>query len=229
MCGRYNLKTGSHELAAVFAALRGDQFHWEPRYNIAPTQPVVVVRLREDRQRELSLLRWGLVPSWAKDPARAASMINARSETVDTKPAFRAAFKRRRCLLPATGFYEWCQAGRSRQPVLIRLQQTEPFAFAGLWETWTDPAGGELETCTILTTAANGLLAGLHDRMPVILAPDDYEDWLNCPEPELPSLHRLWTPYSAKQMELVDVESYVNNVRNEGPECERPVSRGLFD
>lgn len=229
MCGRYNLKSSAAELSAFFAALRDPAFDVQPRYNIAPTQPTVVVRLSESGQRELTHMLWGLVPSWSKDPTHGASLINARSETVDTKPSFRAAFKRRRCLIPATGFYEWQKQGKSKQPYLIRVRQPQPFAFAGLWESWLDPEGAELQTCTIITTVANELLADLHDRMPVILEPEDYDRWLVTPEADIKTLGSLFQSYPADLMELFPVDAWVNNARHEGPRCEQRLAPGLFD
>ncbi|MCA8991961.1 MAG: SOS response-associated peptidase [Planctomycetaceae bacterium] len=229
MCGRYNLKTSQQELREVFDVLRGDNFQLVPRYNIAPTQPVLIVRMAEQPEREFAHVQWGLIPSWAKDPNIGAKMINARSETVQTKPAFRAAFKRRRCLIPANGFYEWKQQGRSKQPHLIQLQGEQVFGFAGLWETWCDPEGGELSTCTIITTAANELLQPLHERMPVILRPEDHEEWLTCPEEDIESLHHLMGPFPSQLMQVREVDAWVNSARHEGPRCEQSPARGLFD
>lgn len=168
MCGRFTLRVPAAELVEIFRLLRRPDV--QPRYNIAPTQPVAVVR-RIDRGRELSMLRWGLVPSWAKDPKIGARMINARAETVATKPAFRTALRRRRCLVPADGFYEWAKsAGGTKQPHYITRRDGRPFAFAGLWESWDGPDGSSIESCTIVTTEANDLVGRIHDRMPVILS-----------------------------------------------------------
>lgn len=229
MCGRYNLKTSLQELREVFNVLRSDNFELAPRYNIAPTQPVLIVRMAEQLEREFAHVQWGLIPSWAKDPNIGAKMINARSETVQTKPAFRAAFKRRRCLIPANGFYEWKQQGRSKQPHLIQLQGEHVFGFAGLWETWCDPEGGEFSSCTIITTSANELLQPLHERMPVILRPEDYEEWLTCPEEDIESLQHLMGSFPSQLMQIREVDAWVNSARHEGPRCEQPPPKSLFD
>ena len=150
------------------------------RYNIAPTQPIPVIRQHPKAPiRELSLMRWGLIPSWAKDPSAAAQMINARSETAATKPAFRDPVKFRRCLIPADGFYEWVKTGKAQQPCCFEINEGELFAFAGIWDRWKDPSGNWIKTCSILTTAPNAVTSGVHDRMPVILDPDNYDLWLD--------------------------------------------------
>jgi putative SOS response-associated peptidase YedK len=174
MCGRYSLTTPTEALVALFAA--GPLEGFSPRYNIAPTQLVPAVRMSEG-ERAWAWLRWGLIPSWAKDPAIGNRMINARAETVADKPAFRAALRRRRCLLPADGFYEWEKRDGAKQPYHIALADRAPFAFAGLWEHWQGDEA--IESCTILTTAANRRLAPIHPRMPVILAPEHYDIWLD--------------------------------------------------
>jgi len=203
--------------------LLADGVEWTARYNIAPTQDVAVVRQRSGEGRELSLLHWGLIPSWADDPAIGNRMINARSESLATKPAFRDAFRRRRCLVVADGFYEWKQAARPKQPYHIRLADERPFAFAGLWEHWQR---GELmiESCTIVTTAANDLLRPLHDRMPAILDPADYATWLDsqCQEPE--TLETLLTPFPADRMTINSVSTAVNSPRHDSPQCLAPAA-----
>lgn len=208
------------ELQEVFDLFREPEF--SPRYNIAPTQSVAVIR-RTDAGNELSMLRWGLIPSWAKDVKIGASLINARGETVATKPAFRSAFKRRRCLIPADGFYEWKQTGtKTKQPYYISLKQELPFAFAGLWESWTSPEGGTIESCTIITTEANDALKELHDRMPVILNAADRAAWL---DPDIPSdaLTSVLAPYPATEMQTYPVGTLVNKAANDVPECLRRV------
>ena len=187
MCGRYTLATPVAELSRIFGF--PELPNLSPRYNIAPTQDIAAVRLLpEEERRELVLMRWGLVPYWADDPSIGSRMINARSESVAEKPAFRSAFARRRCLVLVDGFYEWQQhgvpKGGKKQPFRIRRRDGQPFAFAGLWESWKGPKGGPalehpLETATIVTTDANRVLKPLHDRMPVILAPEDYDAWLD--------------------------------------------------
>ncbi|MCS7040325.1 MAG: SOS response-associated peptidase, partial [Anaerolineae bacterium] len=179
MCGRFTLTASGDELASLFDLEQAPNL--EPRYNIAPTQPVAVVRLdREGRRREFTLMRWGLIPSWAKDIHIGNRLINARAETLTEKPAFRTAFRRRRCLIPANGFYEWQKptAGR-KQPYFIGLPDRRPFAFAGLWEHWEGADGSVLDSCAIITTAANERVRVLHDRMPVILERTDFGDWLD--------------------------------------------------
>lgn len=199
------------------------------RYNIAPTQPVGIVRLdRGGAEREWALVHWGLIPSWAKDPGIGARMINARGETVAEKPSFRAAMKRRRCLVPADGFYEWKRIGKRKQPYHIRLRSHSPFAFAGLWEIWAGPDGSELESCTLITTTPNELMAEVHDRMPVILAPEDYAQWLGTGQDadrrEIGQLQHLIRPYDATDMEAYPVSTSVNNPMHEGESLISPVS-----
>ncbi len=220
MCGRFTMRLTPSELQQVFDLFREPEI--VPRYNIAPTQSVPVIR-RTDEGNDLSMMRWGLIPSWAKDVKIGASLINARSKTAATKPAFRSAFKRRRCLIPADGFYEWKKTGeKTKQPYLIGLKKAEPFAFAGMWEIWKSPEGNSLESCTILTTDANSLLRELHDRIPVILDQKDYEAWLDS---EIPSegLAPLLQSYPSDSMQTVAVSTLVNNARNEKPECVVPV------
>ena len=183
-----------------------------PNYNVAPTQDVAAVRSVDDR-RELVSLRWGLVPGWAPDLAIGSRMINARAESVAEKPSYRSAFKKRRCLIVADGFFEWQKQGKTKQPYLIRLKGAEPFCFAGLWERWK-----EVETCTIITTEANELMAPIHDRMPVILAPADYALWLDEAVQEPERLTPLLRPF-AGAMEAYPVRALVNNVRNNSAEC----------
>lgn len=176
MCGRFTLRTPATGIAETLGLEPLPLF--EPRFNICPTQPVLVVRSGE-AGRAWGHLRWGLVPSWSRDPSGAAKLINARGETVADKPSFRAAFKRRRCLIPADGYYEWQKLPRGKQAFHIHLPTEAPFAFAGLWETWHGEDGTELETCTIITTAANDPLRPIHDRMPVVLDPSDFDLWLD--------------------------------------------------
>jgi len=179
MCGRYRLSRRKQIVEEYFESV-SDERNWEPRYNIAPTQPVAVIRQNAERPiRALSLMRWGLIPSWAKDASGAASMINARSETASTKPAFSDALKFRRCLIPADGFYEWKRSSGWKQPFCFEVNNGELFAFAGLWDRWKDATGNWLTTCSILTTTPNAVTSTVHDRMPVILDPDVYKIWLD--------------------------------------------------
>jgi len=212
MCGRFLLKSPVVELQGAFGFV--ERPNLEPRFNIAPTQTVAIVRLRANGDgRELALVRWGLVPAWAKEPSIGSRMINARAEGIATKPAFRAAFRQRRALVLADGFYEWRKvegAGR-KQPMLIRRRDHAPFAFAGLWERWRGP-DGSLETCTIVTTAANALLAPIHDRMPVILGPADHEAWL---DPARPNGEALLRPCPTEELEAVPVSTRVNSPRHD--------------
>jgi len=199
-----------------------------PRYNIAPTQPVAVVRVAASGGgREWALVQWGLVPSWAKDPTIGARMINARSETVAEKPSYRAAFRRRRCIAPADGFFEWVRGEKRKQPMYITARGGQPFGIAALWEHWVGSDGSEIESCTLLTTEANELLAPIHDRMPVILEPDDYGLWLgdgrDASTKEQEALRHLLRPYRSEGMDMVPVSLYVNNAMHEGTRCIAPV------
>jgi putative SOS response-associated peptidase YedK len=190
-----------------------------PRYNIAPTQSILAILVR-DGQQQFDYFRWGLIPSWAKDTKIAASLLNARSETVAEKPAYRAAFKSRRCLIPADGYYEWKREGKAKQPYLYEINRGQPFAFAGLWESWRGPAGNDapLLTCSVLTTEANSLAAAVHDRMPVILQPADYQAWLD-PATRPDALKPLLRPYEPDAMTARPISQFVNNARNEGEQC----------
>lgn len=178
MCGRFTLFEPDQVLAREFGV--SDFPPRSPRYNIAPSQPITAVRAAPSGSgREIALLRWGLIPSWSKDPATGNRLINARAETAREKPSFRNAFRRHRCLIPTSGFYEWQRQERGKQPYFIRMRNGHPFAFAGLWDRWERPDEGAVETCTILTTAANDVLAPIHDRMPVIVPPGEYDRWLD--------------------------------------------------
>ena len=222
MCGRYTLGAPDDDLADLFDLPEVSAL--EPRYNIAPTQPIPVVRLATAREvRELGMLHWGLIPSWSKDPAIGARMINARCETAAAKPAFRAAFVQRRCLIPADGFYEWQRTGGRKQPHYIRKADRSPFAFAGLWEHWEGPEGSVIESCTILTTAANALLVPLHDRMPVILEPSDYALWLDAAVNDASRVQPLLRPYEPDDLIAHPVSTHVNNPRNEDERCVQPL------
>jgi putative SOS response-associated peptidase YedK len=222
MCGRFTLYASPEQLAELFDLPELPIL--APRFNIAPTQPVGIVRIDpRTRQRAWVLTLWGLIPSWSKDPSIGARMINARAETVPEKPSFRAAFKRRRCLVPASGFYEWKQAGKVKQPYFIYPQDGGLFALAGLWETWVGPDGSEVDSCTILTTDPNDLMATIHNRMPVILSPEDWREWLGVggddPPAKLSKLLHLFRPFPADRMRSHQVSSYVSNARNEGEAC----------
>jgi len=224
MCGRFTLKASPAEMAASFELFREPE--WAPRFNIAPSQPIGGIRNVEG-QREWSQLRWGLIPSWAKDEKIGYRMINARCETVHEKPSFRSAFKRRRCLIPVDGFYEWTAVGEGRskpkQPFHIRRTDQQTFAFAGLWECWTSADGSKVESCTIVTTSANSLLAQIHDRMPVILNPNEYAAWLD-PDVEAEALQQLLVPHGADAYEMYPVAFDVNNARTERAGLHLPIN-----
>lgn len=226
MCGRFTLYVSPELIAELFGLAEPPVL--VARYNIAPTQPVGLVRIDpHTKARTWALAYWGLIPAWSKDPSAAARMINARAETAPEKPSFRAAFRRRRCLIPASGFYEWKQVEKGKQPHYILPADDRPFGFAGLWESWTSPDGSEIESCTILTTDANELMAPVHNRMPVILAPDDYAAWLGAGVDDTPAalaaLQHRFRPYPSAGMKLYPVSTYVNNPRNEGEACVEPV------
>ena len=197
-----------------------------PRYNIAPTQEVLAVRSDGDGNRA-EMMRWGLVPSWAKDPKIGNRMINARSETLSERPSFRAAYKRRRCLIVADSFYEWKRDGRSRTPIRIMLESEEPFAFAGLWESWKRPDENWMLSCTIITTSANELVSEIHDRMPVILDPDVESVWLDPDMDDTIALSELLVPYPSELMTAYEVSRIVNSAANDVPECIAPIGRLL--
>ena len=222
MCGRFTLRTPAQEIAALFQV---DQVVDLPlRFNIAPTQSVAVVRCQENTTaRELAMLHWGLIPAWAKDAKIGNRMINARSETAATKPSFRSAFRRRRCLIPADGFYEWQQTPDGKQPFYIRLSNDQPFGFAGLWERW-DRGDEPIQSCTILTTEANEKLRPLHDRMPVIVKPEDYARWLDPQCQRAEELMPLLCPYADDALVALPVSRVVNSPRNDRPECIQPLS-----
>lgn len=222
MCGRFTLTTDLQEVAARFAVPGPALENGGPRFNIAPTQMVVVVGA--DGQRFLRAMRWGLIPSWAPDPAMGSRLINARAETVAEKPSFRTALRRRRCLIPADGFYEWQKLGQVKQPVRIVLKSRATFGFAGLWDSWTAPNGEVIQSCTIITTAANELLREVHDRMPVILAPAAEQVWLDPKVVEPGELLPLLQAYPPGEMEYYPVSTTVNSPGNDGPECVQPTA-----
>jgi len=219
MCGRFVQYSDPDLYGEVFDL--GRTCAAAPRYNLAPSQQVLAVRLGADGVRELVPLRWGLVPAWSKGPDSRYSMINARAETVADKPAYRHAFRRRRCLIPSEGFYEWRAGPTGKQPCLIRRRDSAPFAMAGLWESWQGD-GGELQTCTILVTAANDLIAQIHDRMPVVLDQSDFPAWLDPNHPDPTALTALLRPADPAGWVIEPVSRRVNSPRNEGPDLIRP-------
>jgi len=213
MCGRYSITTPPDAVRAHFGY--GEQPNFPPRYNIAPTQPIPIVRL-EDGARHFALVRWGLIPSWVKDLKKLPMLINARAETAASKPSFRSAMRRRRCLIPADGFYEWQKRGKgAKQPYCIRQRGGGMFAFAGLWETWTGPEGEEIESAAIVTTDANQLLAPIHDRMPVILDPGDYAAWLDNEGTGPDEVQALLRPAPEEWLEAYPISTRVNRVAND--------------
>ncbi len=222
MCGRYSLTTPVEGLRRVFGFL--EQPNLAPRYNIAPSQEVAAVRLGEDGKRHFAQLRWGLIPSWAKEAKIGNRMINARAETVAEKPAFRAAFRRRRCLVLADGFYEWQKRDKgAKQPYRITLADGGPFGFAGLWESWRDRESGErIESATIIVTEANDLLRPIHDRMPVILSPEDFDAWLDTERPG-EAARALLRPYPAAALAATPISTRVNKVTNDDPAVIAPL------
>jgi len=213
MCGRFAQRSDPKRLAKEFKVEEVPQV--EARYNIAPTQEILAVRESPDG-REMTFFKWGLVPSWAKDVSMGARLINARSETIEEKPSFRDAFKKRRCIIPADGFYEWQRNGGKKQPFFFRMRDEHPFGFAGLWERWEGEGGQAINSCTILTTEANEVLRPVHDRMPVILHPGDYPLWLNGDERERVLLGELLRPYPAEEMIGYPVSMLVNSPSNKG-------------
>ncbi len=220
MCGRYTITSSPEVLRALFGYFEQPDF--PPRYNIAPTQPIPVVRL-EEGERHFALVRWGLIPSWVKDPNNFALLLNARGESVIEKPAFRNAMKRRRCLVPADGFYEWKPMGGRKQPYYIRARSGTPLAFAGLWETWTGPNGEEVETATIVTTRANRLLGAIHDRMPVIISPEAFDLWLDCANVDAVTASALIAPAPEDLLETWPVSAVVNRTANDNARLLEPV------
>lgn len=222
MCGRFTLFEPDKVLAKEFGV--SDFARGSPRYNIAPSQTVAAVRSASaGTGRELSLLRWGLIPSWSKDPAIGNRLINARAETAREKPSFRGAFRRHRCLIPANGFYEWQRLERGKQPYYVRRRDARVFAFAGLWDRWESPEKGVIETCTILTTSANAVLAPIHDRMPVILPPGEYDRWLDPSLKDPDSLAPLLVPFPPEEMLAYPVSPRVNPTTVDDERCIAPL------
>ncbi len=224
MCGRFSLGASATTLVAQFGLFEAPS--WSPRYNIAPTQEIlVVVKDPATASRQARRHRWGLIPSWAKDRSIGNQLINAQAETAATKPAFRVAFRKRRCLILADGFFEWKKENRHKQPYYIRLLNARAFAFAGLWEHWEGPEGKAIDSCTILTTTPNDLLRPLHHRMAVILAPEHYDLWLDPGIQEVDRLQPLLCPYPAENMTAYPVSTRVTNPANDHPECVEPIRR----
>jgi putative SOS response-associated peptidase YedK len=216
MCGRYAITLPPEAVRGYFRYV--DQPNFPPRYNVAPTQPIPIVRLDKGARR-FALVRWGFIPGFVKDLKQFPLIINARAEGIAEKPSFRAAIRRRRCLVVADGFYEWRREGKTKQPFLIKRPNGGPIGFAGLWETWSSPDGGEIDTACIITTGANATMAAVHDRMPVVLEPGAFDAWLD-PHAEGKDILPLLRPAEEDVLELVPVSSLVNKVSNDGPEVQ---------
>jgi putative SOS response-associated peptidase YedK len=226
MCGRYTFTASPEVLRALFAY--AEQPNFPPRYNIAPTQPIAIVRLVEGK-RQFALVRWGLLPSWVKDPKAFTLLINARGESAAEKPAFRAAMKRRRCLIPADGFYEWQATGERKRPFYVHAKSGKPLAFAGLWETWMGPNGEELETAAIVTTTANRTLKPIHERMPVIVPPEAFDFWLDGASVDATTAAALIAPAPDNLLEAYEISTAVNRTANDNPNLLEPVVPGKLE
>lgn len=223
MCGRFSLGKSDQDVADLFQLK--DVPAMRARYNIAPMQPIAAVVVAPGgTQRLCQHLEWGLAPPWVDDPTDGDRLINARSETADVKPSFRAAFRHRRCLIPADGFYEWQRTGRRKQPHFICLKDRALFAFAGLWEHWESADGSELNSCAILTTEPNALCAQIHNRMPAILPPDAYDRWLDPDNQDAIAIRTMLGPFPAEQMTAYAVSPHVNNPGNDDPRCIEPLA-----
>jgi putative SOS response-associated peptidase YedK len=217
MCGRYSLSIDFDVLEDRFTFRGGVQIPLRTKYNIAPTQEVLTV-VNDGSENQAQVMKWGLIPFWAKDPKIGSRMINARAETVVEKPVFREAFNKRRCLVVADGFYEWEKTPGGKVPMRIVLKSGEPFGFAGLWSTWKSPDGQSVKSCTIITTIANSLMEPIHDRMPVILSREAERDWLDVTQSDTAELRELLVPYAASEMETYQVSALINSWKNESPD-----------
>jgi putative SOS response-associated peptidase YedK len=222
MCGRFTLAANKKKLAEAFSNFTPPD-ELPPRYNIAPTQPVAVVA--NNGENKIEYFHWGLIPFWAKDPTIGNRMINARAETLAEKPSFKNAFQRRRCLVLADGFYEWRKnPNKTKTPMYIQMESRDPFAFAGLWESWRSPEGETVLSCTIITTEPNELMTTIHNRMPVILPSETYEQWLDPAEQKAEQLQGLLKPYPAELMVAYPISTLVNNPSNDMPDCIAPLA-----
>ncbi len=221
MCSRYTLTSPPEAVRSYFRYLNEAVF--PPRYNIAPSQPVAIVRDTPTGSREMALVRWGLIPSWVKDPRAFKMLVNARSESAADKPSFRAAVRHKRCLVPSDGYYEWVGGAGAKRPHLIRPRGGGPMAMAGIYENWLGADGSEIETMAVLTTEANATTAVLHDRMPVVLQPEHFDVWLDCRPGTATHILDLMAPAPNDGLEIIEVSPKVNNPRNEGPEIQERV------
>jgi putative SOS response-associated peptidase YedK len=226
LCSRYSLTTPAEAVRQLFGLAQVDPF--PQRMNIAPTQPTGVVRLDVKGQRAFELVRWGLIPSWMKDPAKLSLILNARAETVLEKPSFRGNMRHRRCIVPASGFYEWVGPPRAKRPFLIQPRDGKCLGFAGLWDHWLGADGSEIETMAIITVAANATVSAVHDRMPAILAADQFDAWLDVRGVDAKDAMHLLAPAPDDLLELFEVSARLNNVRNEGPEVQERVRTTLL-
>ncbi len=222
MCGRYLITSSPEAIRRLFRYR--EQPNFPPRYNVAPTQPIPIVRLNEG-EREFALVRWGLLPSWVKDPRTFTLLINARGESVTDKPAFRNAMKRRRCLVPADGFYEWKDEGGRKRPYVVRPKDGGPIAFAGLWETWIGPNGEEMETAAIVTCVANRSLGAIHARMPVVVPPEAFDFWLDCAKVDAATAAALIAPAREGLFEAYEISTAVNRTANDDPKLIEPLAK----
>jgi putative SOS response-associated peptidase YedK len=220
MCGRFAIKSTPDYLRRLLGFVERPNF--PPGYNIAPMQPIPIVRI-ENGARHFALVRWGLIPSWVKDPRKFALLINARAEGIMEKPSFRAAIRRRRCLVPADGFYEWRREGKLKRPYFIRARGGEPMAFAGIWETWADSSGGEIDTAAIITCAANAVLQPIHERMPAVIPLEAFDRWLDPDETHVKEACALLKPAPDDALEAYEVSSRVNKVTNDDAENIVPI------
>ena len=221
MCGRYLITSSPEAIRRLFRYR--EQPNFPPRYNVAPTQPIPIVRLNEG-EREFALVRWGLLPSWVKDPRTFTLLINARGESVTDKPAFRNAMKRRRCLVPADGFYEWKDEGGRKRPYVVRPKDGGPIAFAGLWETWIGPNGEEMETAAIVTCVANRSLGAIHARMPVVVPPEAFDFWLDCAKVDAATAAALIAPAREGLFEAYEISTAVNRTANDDSKLIEPLA-----
>ena len=226
MCSRFTITSHPNAIRDYFHYRNKEEF--PPRYNIAPSQPVPIVREAENGRRELMLVRWGLIPSWVKDPGDFSMIINARSETVMEKPSFRSAIKHRRCLVPADGFYEWQGARGQKRPYFIRPKEGGPIAFAGIWEDWMDGQGSEMSSMAILTTASDDVASKVHNRMPVIVNEEHFDDWLDCKNVRANEALQLVQGSSGVAFEIEEINRRVNNPRNDDADVQKPVQGNLF-